>query len=141
MQRAILAVLIIVLVLGVLNLASIFDVGKKVEEVVGIETKPLIANLSHLDRTGMIVQWIVTARGEVKEINNKTITLAAGNRTLVIPITNDATFARTISDSDEFVLEDIKFEDIKISDQVAISAEMNPDGTLDGRRIRILPET
>ncbi len=140
MNKLVLVSLIIIGILVLTNLVLTSGISKKVEEATKTETRPLISSFIQLDESNMILQWIVTARGDVKQINNRTVTITNDSTGLVIPMREDATFVRSILGvGGEVSLTDIELEDIKIGDMVIISTKVNPNGSLEGIRIRILP--
>lgn len=140
MNKTVLVILTIVGILILVNLIYMTGISRKVEETIKPEATPLISTLSRLGGLKMVSQWSFVVDGQVKEINNRTITLLRGSESLVIELAEDAAFVRTVSEKGkEARLVEITLEDVKIGDQVVISVAVNSDGIFGGRRLRVRP--
>jgi hypothetical protein len=88
-----------------------------------------------------------TASGEVIEISGRNLILNKEESSFTILVGEGAGLHRQISSKEEaegipqpVSLEEIKFEEIKIGDQVSIFCVLKPDGSLEGKDVMILPQ-
>ena len=108
------------------------------------------SKLAELEKAKVIQSWIVTATGEIINISERTLTLTAEEESLAIPIKENAKIISVFVTETpaEFVEgapieteeKEIKFEDLKVGDNVSIIAEVKPSGELEGTNVSVLPE-
>lgn len=86
-------------------------------------------------------QW-ASARGQVTEIKDKTLTLTADGDKLAIPIKEEAGLINLIrGEGGALVPEKIEFEDIKIGDEVTVQIEIIAGGQFAGGNVTVFPPT
>jgi len=91
-------------------------------------------------RLKMIQGWRTVVTGEVTKISGQTLTLNYDEDILPIFIEEDARISRRVilnKETKEIELQEIEFEDIKIGDNLHISAELK-EGELRGISVIIL---
>lgn len=135
------SLLLIGIIIAVLVLIGIsFGYGYKT----GTEASQ-VSQTPSLEESKIIQSQYATARGEITEILNRTLTLTKDGDTLSIFLKEDAGLITFVSlegkEGEEVIPEpqEIEFKDIKVGDKVVIRLELKANGEFEGTSITVLP--
>ena len=103
----------------------------------GVKVEPQVCPPSLLD-SKILFNWMAFAKGEVKEISNRTLILSSDGETLKISIPEGVKIQALNGETNK--MEEANFEDIKIGNKVEIQLLVIPkEKLLIGSLITILP--
>jgi hypothetical protein len=134
-----------VLILILLISSFSYQLGKQAGLMIGAEQEEeeeeeLAPITPTLEESKVIQSQWASARGEVTEIKNRTLTLVANGDSLTVPIREGAELIAMIRKDEGVGSEpkEIEFKEIKVGDRIVVQMEL-VEGSFEGRGVTVLP--
>jgi len=112
------------------------------QQALKVGSEPSVANLLN---SKVINGLTAVANGQIKEVSGRNLIIAANGETLSVSVKDDADIGRLLPTKENtnipqpMAREDIKFEEMKVGDQVNIFCNLKTDLSLEGSNITVLP--
>jgi len=133
-----------VLILILLISSFSYQLGKQAGLMIGVEQEEEEEELAPitptLEESKVIQSQWASARGEVTEIKDRTLTLVANGDSLTVPVREGAELIAMIRKDEGVGSEpkEIEFKEIKVGDRIVIQMEL-VEGNFEGRGVTVLP--
>jgi len=131
-----------VLILILLISSFSYQLGKRAGLMIGAEQgeDALTPTTPFLEESKVIQSRWASARGEVTEIKDRTLTLVANGDSLTVPIREGAELIAMVRKAEGAGSEpkEIEFKEIKVGDKIVVQMELI-SGNFEGKGVTVLP--